>query len=72
MLGAAQPETGLNPKAGISKHRKFICRPWVLVGIVEFGLSSLWIGPNLIDKPRWCAGMMTRNGRGDTPPHQKR
>jgi hypothetical protein len=26
-------------------------------GSLEFGLSSLWAGPNLIGKPRWCAGM---------------
>jgi hypothetical protein len=34
MLGVAQPEMGLHHKAGISKRRNFICRPWILVGIV--------------------------------------
>jgi hypothetical protein len=47
MLGAAQPETGLHHKAGISKRRNIIFRPWLLVGIVgiwamlEYGLTQI-------------------------------
>jgi hypothetical protein len=33
MLGAAQPETGLHHKAGISKCKNFICRPSIFMRI---------------------------------------
>jgi hypothetical protein len=58
MLGVAQPETGLHHKDGISKRRKFICRPWILVGIVRIWAEFTMGWP----KCNWKAKVVYRIG----------
>jgi hypothetical protein len=57
MLGAAQPETDLHHKAGISKRRKFICRPWLLVGVVTIWAEFTMGWP----KFNWKANVVCRD-----------